>query len=154
MTGFPQNFFHGINASLFSLLNDWPLAIVGLDRDGKIFLWNQAAQKILGWSSEETLGEPATAILGRANFPMYRHFKRVINGQALSRKEHRQKTKSGKVVDISWSATPLRATSCKPEGVLIIIEDITSRKQLKQALIESERFARFSGDRYGRSTYR
>ncbi|MEJ2199401.1 MAG: EAL domain-containing protein [Desulfuromonadaceae bacterium] len=142
MAGFTQNDFHSLNTSLLSLLNSYPLGMVGLDREARIILWNQAAQRILGWSAEETLGQPAERILGTADLATRRYFRRVMAGGSLSRKELRQKTKTGKFIDVSWSATPLRETSATPTGALILIEDITSRKELKRALIESERFAR------------
>jgi diguanylate cyclase (GGDEF)-like protein/PAS domain S-box-containing protein len=142
MTGFTHNNFHNINTALFSLLDDWPLAVVGLDSDSQIFIWNRAAQKILGWSAEETLGKSPHTIHGMESRTTHRYLKQIMSGASLTNKELQQKTKYGKTIDVSWSATPLWETFESPMGALILIGDITSRRELKQALIESEHYSR------------
>lgn len=137
-----KNQSHSIQTALFSLLDDWPLAVVGLDQDSRIFIWNRAAQKILGWGAEETLGKRSKSIPGMANRAAHRYFMRALSGSLMSNKELRQKTKYGKTIDVSWSAAPLQGPSGTPTGVLILIEDITSRRLLREALVESERFSR------------
>lgn len=41
-----------------------PVAIIGLDGQGTVDLWNPAAVTIFGWSEEETLGRPLPAAVG------------------------------------------------------------------------------------------
>ncbi len=131
-----------LNESLLSLLECWPLAVIGLDSTDKIILWNRAAQQILGWSAEETLGRTSSAIHGTPTPEMQAYFQLVRCGEAVTGQSMRHRAKSGRMVDVSWSATPLRGDSGEATGILIVMEDITKRKQLEWALFESERFSR------------
>jgi PAS domain S-box-containing protein len=40
-------------------------AIISMDRDGLVTSWNEGARRILGWTPEEMLGQPATAFFTR-----------------------------------------------------------------------------------------
>ena len=42
---------------LDAVLDASPLAIVAVDSSGLVLVWNQGAERILGWSAEETIGQ-------------------------------------------------------------------------------------------------
>jgi len=42
---------------LDAVLDASPLAIVAVDSGGLVLVWNQSAERILGWSAEETIGQ-------------------------------------------------------------------------------------------------
>ncbi len=42
---------------LTSLVDSAPVGIVELDLQGRVRLWNEAAERIFGWSEQEVLGE-------------------------------------------------------------------------------------------------
>jgi PAS domain S-box-containing protein len=42
--------------NLVALVKASPLGIIAIDLDGKILLWNLAAEEITGWREEEMLG--------------------------------------------------------------------------------------------------
>jgi PAS domain-containing protein len=40
------------------ILRSNPLATIGLDRAGTVIYWNSAAERLLGWKSDEVVGKP------------------------------------------------------------------------------------------------
>src|SRR5215510_15212513 len=52
----PDDLRHYVS-TLRALVEDCPLAMVALDRDDRVRVWNQAAARIFGWK-EEALGSP------------------------------------------------------------------------------------------------
>ena len=113
-----------------TIVRDSPLAIVALDRDGNILLWNPAAEALFGWEAEEVLGSPLTTV-----FPDEREteeFKRFLatfeQDESCSTRQTRLKRKDGATVDIGVSASPLREEG-RSVGIVVMIADITRHKQ-------------------------
>ncbi len=131
-----------LHSTLLSLLDSWPLAVVGLDLDEKIISWNRAAEQIFGWAAAETIGRPNSDFQQEPDPNTRRYLKRVLAGDPQVNKEVRLLTNRTQPIDVNWSATPLRDSTGKPVGALILMEDITTRKMLERAQIESERFSR------------
>ena len=53
---------HEITAKLQSLVQASPLAIIALDREGRVMSWNPAAEHIFGWCEREVLGRPVPIV--------------------------------------------------------------------------------------------
>ncbi|HRT71182.1 MAG TPA: PAS domain S-box protein [Syntrophales bacterium] len=107
-----------------------PLAIIALDRDGNILLWNPAAEALLGWEEEEVVGRPLTAF-----FPDEREteeFKRFLaafeEDKPCSTRRARLKRKDGTAVDVDVFTSLLQEEG-RSVGVVGIIADITHHKQ-------------------------
>ncbi len=99
----------------------------GLDKS--IRLWNPAAERIFGWSSEE--------MLGRADLPMAPPAKRaeseelfakVRAGAWINDHETVRLRKDGTLVDVSIAAAPVRDGSGRVVGNMVAYTDITERK--------------------------
>src|SRR5258708_6626428 len=50
------------NQTLCALIQASPLAIIALDRSREVKLWNPAAERLLGWSEQETIGRPLPSV--------------------------------------------------------------------------------------------
>lgn len=50
------------NQTLQAVVHASPLAIIVIDPDGTVRMWNPAAQRTFGWSEEEVLGFPLPII--------------------------------------------------------------------------------------------
>ncbi|MDY0269029.1 putative bifunctional diguanylate cyclase/phosphodiesterase [Trichloromonas sp.] len=139
MAEIPQKRLH---AALLKLLEAWPLAVIAFDTGGRILHWNRAAEAILGWPAEEVLGRTRADLYGTNHHDYNQAFLRILSGETLTNQEKRHPTRSGRLIDVSWSATPLPDADGKAAGVLVLVEDISRRKQLESELLESERFSR------------
>src|SRR5262245_23231551 len=81
------------------LLESFPLAVVGVDGEGRVAVWNDAAERLLSWSSAEVLGKPDPSLAG----------------------EQQRVTRDGRLLDV----TVINTTD--GEHALTIISDVTER---------------------------
>jgi PAS domain S-box-containing protein len=114
---------------LQALIDSSPLAIVEFGLDTSIRLWNPAAERIFGWSSEE--------MLGRTDLPMALPAKRaeseelfakVRAGASINDYETVRLRKDGTLVDVSIAAAPVKDGSGRVVGNMVAYTDITERK--------------------------
>jgi len=126
--------------SLRALINESPIAVVALDPEGNVTLWNPAAEKIFGWSQEEVLGKyfPIVPEDKKDEYDGLR--KGVMEDVAFSGVELRRVKKDGSHIDISASAAPLHNREGKVVGVMSMIVDITERKQVEEEILRTTKF--------------
>jgi PAS domain S-box-containing protein len=124
------------NQTLQSLIQAVPLAVVALDSQGNVTLWNPGAERIFGWRAEEVVGR-ALPIVPTDKKDEYQEFRRSeLRGEARVASELRRLRKDGTLVDVSlWTAPILdgRGNVCSTIGVLA---DITARKRTERQLRE------------------
>jgi PAS domain S-box-containing protein len=113
-----------------------PLAIMTLDREGRVLQWNPAAERVYGWSADEVRGKQLPAI-PVGDEPTFRaNMLRMLRGSVVIGEELRRVRKDGRFIDLSLSAAPLTDAWGEPESLLVMVEDITERKQNRKALQE------------------
>jgi len=116
---------------LRTLIQASPLAIIALDPDLKVRLWNPAAAEIFGWTPEERVGLPLPT-LPATEWPG------GLPGDLPTVRELRCLRKDGSLVDLNLWIAPLKNADGQMAGELWILADITQRKQAEAALQESE----------------
>src|SRR6266542_2964516 len=90
---------------LGAIIDASPVAIVELDRNNRVQLWNPAAERIYGWPPEEVLGRPHPASLE----PGWPAIQPTANGQGHPvRVELRQHRRDGTPIDVELSTAPLQ----------------------------------------------
>ncbi|MCL4502525.1 MAG: PAS domain S-box protein [Deltaproteobacteria bacterium] len=129
------------NSKLNALVQASPLAIVGLDVQGKVISWNHAAESIFGWRQDEIIGRPLPIVPPDKVAEFKELYQRELRGERLVSLELRRQRKDGSPVDICLSTAPLYDATGKLTGFVGIIDDITARKRTEEALRTSE--ARF-----------
>jgi PAS domain S-box-containing protein len=126
------------NQALQILVEASPLAIMALDTEGRVTLWNPAAEKIFGWTKEEAIGRvnPVVPEEKIGEFHVLRE--RVLREEGFSGLELRRRNKENMPVDISVSTAPMRNARGDVIGIMSVMDDITERKQIEEALRQSE----------------
>ena len=152
------------NEMLNGLIRSAPLAILAVDSDRKLAIWNPAAENLFGWTEEEVLGRSLPIVSEKQKAEVEELQRRVSNGEVISGHETKRLRKDGALVDVRISTTMLGEVDEQFGGYLLaLFEDISDRKRMEKELIHSnQRFedvARASGewfwetDTQGRYTY-
>ena len=123
---------------LKTLIQVSPLAIVALDADGNVQIWNPAAEHIFGWSTEEIMGFPNPIVPGDKQEEYSRLSQQVLGGQPLSSLEVIRQRKDGSHIPVSISTATLQDEEGNITGRMAIVADDTERKQSEEALRERE----------------
>ncbi|HEY9696264.1 MAG TPA: PAS domain S-box protein [Trichocoleus sp.] len=125
------------NQTLQAIIQACPLAIMGLRSDGTVQIWNPAAERILGWSQQEVLGQFLPAIPDDRRDEFLNNLATTLHGQGLAGVETQRQKKGNVLFDVElWTAPVDEAQagiSC-----LSVVADITARKRTEAALRLSE----------------
>jgi len=133
--------------TLRTLIDASVLAIVVLDREGRVTLWNKAATRLFGWSAQEVLGQPLPTIPEdkRAEFEEARS--RSQAGEDVVYETQRRR-RDGSLVDVLRSSAAIFDAQGELAGSMGIFVDITERKQLEEQLrqaVKMEGIGRLAG---------
>ncbi len=126
------------------LLHAVGIGIFGVDVEGRMTFINPAAVRMLGFSVGEMLGQNAHALIHHSHkdgsnypvedCPMYSSYTKAIENRVADEILWR---KDGSSFPVEYSSTPLIGDS-RVIGVVVTFEDITERKQVQEALSDSE----------------
>jgi PAS domain S-box-containing protein len=92
-------------------LRSAPVAIVTLDVEGRVTLWNAAAEALFGWSAEEARDRPATDDLCALA-------KRAERGDVVRSVEATPVRKDGSRITVRVSVAPMRSALGAPLGAV------------------------------------
>jgi diguanylate cyclase (GGDEF)-like protein/PAS domain S-box-containing protein len=106
-----------------------PLGIIVQDEQGVIKRWNQAAERIFGWTEQEAMGQKMLAVPADRKGEGARFRELILRGEQLADFEAVRKRKDGKLINVSLSAAPLRDASGVANGIVLIVADISGRKR-------------------------
>jgi PAS domain S-box-containing protein len=113
--------------------------VVGLDRAGSVQLFNDAAERITGYSRKELKGRSwFETTVPHDRYPhVWEEFQRLPAGQLAREFENPILTKSGEERYIVWRNSELRENG-EIAGSVSFGIDVTERKRIEQALRQSE----------------
>ncbi|MEZ5100327.1 MAG: PAS domain S-box protein [Thermoleophilia bacterium] len=129
--------------TLEAIVDNAPLAFVGLDVDGHVTTWSRAAEELFGWPAEDVLGGPLPTVLEQDRQRVRDEHRRALAGEDMPMLEQQRRRRDGSVIDVAIARAPLYDGEGAPRGLLGIFSDITARRAAEQALRESEE--RFRG---------
>ncbi|HVN70772.1 MAG TPA: PAS domain S-box protein, partial [Desulfomonilia bacterium] len=117
-------------------------AIIGLDANGGIVSWNQGAQMIFGWKEDEAIGKALRILALEDSVKEAENLLDEVRSNGLV-KDHeiRLKTKTDDILDTSITMTALHDETGEIAGFSTIIMDLTGKKRMEAALIQTERLA-------------
>jgi len=123
--------------SLVALVKASPLGIVAFDLDGKILLWNRAAEEITGWREKEVLGLPIGALADEKweEYEVLR--RRSLNREVFHSLPMDGTRKDGRRIIISYSSAPVFDSQNRIVATMAVIYDISEKMKLETDLKES-----------------
>ncbi len=116
-------------------------AIISTDKDGRISLMNNVAEKLTGWSQEEAYNEPLERVLNIINEHTREYCenpakKALAIGKTVEMENHTILiAKDGTEIPIEDSASLIKDRNGTITGVVIVLRDFTEKKE-KQKEIE------------------
>jgi PAS domain S-box-containing protein len=125
-------------AQLETLIRVSPLAIFVLDTAGLVNLWNPAAEKIFGWTADETVGLPNPIVPPASREEYVRWSNQVLGGHPIINQEAVRQRKDGSLVNVTISSAPLFDAEGRLSGRMAIIVDDTERKRTEQLIAQEE----------------
>jgi|GEM_PF-361666 len=125
-------------AHLASIVNFSDDAIISKTLDGTITSWNKSAERIFGYRAAEIIGKNVSIL--------YSPDQQKEEGKILEKLEHPEfveyyettrVTKSGHIIEISLTTSPLKDAAGNIIGVSNISRDISERKKTEREIRES-----------------
>jgi PAS domain S-box-containing protein len=118
-------------------------AIVTKTLDGVITGWNQAAERLFGFTAPEAIGNSIDIIVPEELRSDVRGMlNRIRNDEKVEHHETVRTNKHGQRIDVSLSISPVKSSKGIIIGAAKVTRDITEKKRTQQALFESEQMAR------------
>ncbi len=120
------------NGELLHLINSSPAAIITLDHEGTVNMWNAAAELIFGWKKAEVMGR-LNPIVPQAQLErFFQRHSEVVQGEPLINLEVERKKKDGTPIDVSISSAQVLNDDGEVDLIIGIMLDITQRKQVER----------------------
>lgn len=109
-------------------------AILSLDGQNRILSWNQGAERMLGYPAHVIIGQPLSTLLQDAETLL----NRLSETGAVQNFETKAQSENGRFLTINLSQTSLPTVNDTAPASLIIMRDITARKE-REAILEEDR---------------
>lgn len=123
-------------ARLATIVENSADAIIGESMDGLIISWNRAAEHLFGYREDEVLGRSLAELL----LPVDRRHEevtlidRIRQGEVLTPFDATRLHRDGQSIDVSITASAIRAEDGLTVGVAKLIRDIRDRKEAERRL--------------------
>jgi PAS domain S-box-containing protein len=123
------------------LLASLPDAVIGVRPDLTVFLWNSAAETLVGRAATRALGRPLAEPLG-AEARLTRHLAetvRLCEGRAEAESE--VTTADGRSVPVSVLTAPVHGPAGELRGAVAVLRDLSRLRALEAEVRRGERLA-------------
>lgn len=122
-------------AHLAAIVESSEDAIVSKTLDGIVMSWNTAAERLLGFTAAEMIGQPIRRIIpAELQHEEDRILAQIRQGERVERFETERTRKDGRRVPVSLIISPIRNRAGEVIGASKIAHDITRRLEMDQAL--------------------
>lgn len=134
-------------ARLAAIVDSSDDAIIAKNLNGVITNWNIAAERMFGYTADEIIGRSILTIIP----PELQHEEPTILGQIragnrVAHLETQRLHKSGKIIEVSLTSSPIRDHEGRVIGASKIVRDITTRRQSDDARLRLAAIVESSDD--------
>ena len=114
-------------------------AIIGKNLDSIITSWNKGAEKIFGYTSEEVVGTSILRLIpGERRNEENIILDRIKGGNSVQHFETQRLTKTGELIHVSVTVSPIKDSMGGIRGVSKTVRDISERKKVEDILRRNE----------------
>jgi PAS domain S-box-containing protein len=134
-------------AQLAAIVESSNDAIVSRSLDGVIVSWNQAAERMFGWTAAEAIGRPPQIMTPPDYVGKFSHLiDRVKRGETTEPFETVRVRKNGERFDAQVCLSAVKGSSGEVIGIATIVRDISDRKRAEQAQAQLAAIVESSND--------
>ena len=128
------------NLRLATLVESSDDAIVGLDWDRRITVWNKGAERIYGYIADEIVGQPTSLLIppaleGEAAFIR----ERLSRGERVEHFETIRRRKDGALINVSLTLSAIRDANGKVIGMASVARDVTAEKAMQAQILRAQK---------------
>jgi len=122
-----------------ALLNVATDAILVRDFHHQILFWNQGAERLYGWTSDEAIGKKTDELLYKENLSQQELAHQNLMEHGVWQGELNKVTKSGQEIIVESRWTLMRDELGQPKSILTVETDITEKKQMQAQFLRAQR---------------
>jgi PAS domain S-box-containing protein len=124
-----------VETHLASIIESSDDVIVSKTLEGVIMSWNPAAERLLGYTAAEAIGQNIRLIIPHDRWAEEDEvLARIGRGERVDHFETIRRAKDGKLLNISLTVSPVRDRSGRIVGASKVARDITDRKRAEAEL--------------------
>ncbi len=123
-----------LNERLSAVIDASPVAIIEVDRDRRVTVWNEIAERIFGWSSAEALGNVLPTVPDHLLGEFSQLVEKVSAGEQIVDFETERRRRDGSVFPYSVSLAAHRDGDGETVGVIGFGTDLSERRRIETAL--------------------
>jgi two-component system cell cycle sensor histidine kinase/response regulator CckA len=135
--------FSTVNTETYQTLNSivtaCPHAIIAVDSQRNVRIWNPAAEKMLGWLASEVVGGRVPFVPDDKRRESDEFNARALKGESINNLETQRSRRDGAVLDLLVSAAPTYNSEGKIDGFLTVATDVTEHKSLERQFLRTQR---------------
>jgi PAS domain S-box-containing protein len=128
-----------INTQLAALIDASPYAIVCLDAESRVILWNAASEKLFGYSAAEVIGCPYPLVLPEEQEEFNDRLRRLSSGEVLRNLASHRRHRNGTTIDTSSSASAFYDAAGNLLGIMFAIEDTREQNAVQNQLRQAQK---------------
>ncbi len=126
-------------ASVVESAND---LVISTDAEHHIISWNAAAERISGYLIDDVRGRLLSDLCETAQrHEMTEIIRRLSSGDVVKSQEINLVARSGRLIPVDWSYSPIRDDDGKVNGAVAVGRDLSERRAFEKHLYQSEKLA-------------
>ncbi|HEY5160445.1 MAG TPA: PAS domain S-box protein [Gaiellaceae bacterium] len=131
-----------INERLRAVIDASPVAVIEVDLERHVTVWNEVAESIFGWSSEEVIGTILPIVPEHRLEEHNELIARAVQGEQINNLETERRRRDGTIFPYRISLAPHRDSDGEVVGVIGIGSDLSSSKLAEEELLRSRELYR------------
>jgi len=122
------------------LIDRMPMGFILWSRTFQVELWNPAAESLFGYTAPDAMGRHAEDLIVPPEVRQHVAgvWERLMAGDVTAHSENENVTRDGRRVVCSWYNTPLKAADGTVIGALSMVQDVTERRKIENAISQGK----------------
>jgi PAS domain S-box-containing protein len=121
------------------LVHASPMAVVSADLEGKVAVWNPAAERLFGWTAKEIVGKIAPLTPPELEVHKRELGEKIMAGEVVQGVETVHLNRAGERIPVSISGAPLFDENRNLVSTMGVFEDIRERQRLESQVRQAQK---------------